>query len=133
MAPGFTIRGFAESMRGKMPEEFTRIFGKSAKDLPPIICKQYRWWENHLAEVQEEHGKLSISCHSEAVPSVLSNTLDSNTETQQKIMKKQSKRKRTSRFEEGTTVVVVEEAASFAELQGHHGVEDSFTREVFTL
>jgi hypothetical protein len=48
-------------------------------------------------------------------------------------MKKQSKRKRTSRFEEGTTVVVVEEAASFAELQGHHGVEDSFTREVFTL
>jgi hypothetical protein len=48
MAPGFTIRGLAESMRGKMPEEFTRIFGKSAKDLPPIICKQYRWWENHL-------------------------------------------------------------------------------------
>jgi hypothetical protein len=65
MAPGFSIRGFAESMRGKMTEELTRLLGESAKDLLPIIYKQYRWWEKHLAEVQEAPGKLSISCHSE--------------------------------------------------------------------
>lgn len=139
MAPGFSIRGYTESMRGKMTEELIRTFGESAKDLPPMICNQYRWWKNNLAvfkaaEVQEDEkeapGKLSISGHSEAVPSILSNTLDSNEETQQDIMSKLMKRKRTSRVEEEFATVVVEEEASSAEGQGHE-VDGSFTREVY--
>jgi hypothetical protein len=86
------------------------------------------------AEVHKaEAGNLSISGHFEAVPLVLSNTLDRNKETQQHIMRKLTKPKQTSRDEEEeATVVVVEEATSLAEVQGQE-VEESFTREVFTL
>jgi hypothetical protein len=137
MAPGFSIRGYTESMRGKMTEELIRTFGESAKDLPSMICKKYRWWKNNLAvfkeaEVQEAPaGKLSIFRHSEAVPSILCNTLDRNKENQQN-MRKLMKRKRTSRIEEEEATMVVEEAPSLAEVQGHE-VEKSFTKEVFTL
>jgi hypothetical protein len=60
----------------------------------------------------------------------LCNTLDRNKENQQN-MRKLMKRKRTSRIEEEATMVV-EEAPSLAEVQGHE-VEKSFTKEVFTL
>jgi hypothetical protein len=85
------------------------------------------------AEVHEAPaGNLSISGHFEAVPLVLSNTVDRIKETQQHIMRKLTKPKQTSRDEEEEATMVIEEATSLAEVQGHE-VEESFTREVFTL
>jgi ribonuclease PH len=77
-------------------------------------------------------GKLFISGHSEAVPSILRNTLDRNKEMQQHIMRKLMKQKQTRRDGEVDATVVIEEATSLAEVQGHE-VDESFTREVFIL
>jgi hypothetical protein len=85
------------------------------------------------AEVQEAPAvKLSCSGHSEAVAAVLSNAQDRDKEMQQNIMRKLKKGKPTSRVEEEEVRLVVDEAASLAEVQGHE-VENRFTREVLTL
>jgi hypothetical protein len=77
-------------------------------------------------------GKLFISGHSEAVPSILSNTLDRNKQTPQHIIRKQTKQKQTSRVEEEEATMVVKEATFLVEVQGHE-MEECFTREVLTL
>lgn len=57
-----------------------RLFGKAAKELPPLTCPPQRWWEHELAIL-----KAAEPNNLEAVPQVTNvldaaNTLDNNNE-----------------------------------------------------
>ncbi|XP_062216784.1 uncharacterized protein LOC133916884 [Phragmites australis] len=51
MPAAFSIRGYAESMRGTAAAELGP-FGFTVKDLPPMEVRLFRWWENELAAVK---------------------------------------------------------------------------------
>ncbi|XP_062195768.1 uncharacterized protein LOC133898943 isoform X2 [Phragmites australis] len=67
MAAAFSIRAYAESLRGTAAADLGP-FGFAAKDLPPMEVRVFRWWEDELAAVKAAEADEDEDEDEEAAP-----------------------------------------------------------------